>query len=81
MSEDPYICMLSCNESESCKKKAYIAGINEVIKKPIFKAGVQRLLINAGMIKVWKIKDTWGWMRFFGAIFKSVYQDSYKKTD
>ena len=50
--EEPYICMLTCNESESCKKKAYAAGINEVIKKPIFKAGVQRLLINAGMIKV-----------------------------
>ena len=45
----PYICLLSCNDSASCKKKAYKLGVDEVIKKPIFKVGIQRLLIDAGI--------------------------------
>ena len=46
----PYVCLLSCNDSESCKKTARELGIESVLKKPIFKAGLDRLLINAGII-------------------------------
>ena len=47
----PYTCLLSCNDSENCKKKAAEIGIDVVIKKPIFKAGIQKLLLNAGIIE------------------------------
>ena len=51
----PYICLLTQNNTEQCKKKALDYGCDEVIVKPIFKAGVQRLLVNAGLIQNWDL--------------------------
>ena len=36
----PYICMLTSNNSKKVKNIAMLNGINEVITKPIFKAGI-----------------------------------------
>ena len=46
-----YIALLSANVNEEIRGKALEIGLKTVIKKPIFKAGVQGLLIKAGIIK------------------------------
>ncbi len=48
--EQPYICLLTQNNTSACKKQSATFGCDDVIVKPIFKAGVQRLLLKAGLI-------------------------------
>ena len=46
----PYICLLTSNCSNDVKKKARQIGLNEVLIKPIFKLGIQKLLYKARLI-------------------------------
>ena len=47
----PYICMLTSNNSSKIKHFAMLEGINEVITKPIFKAGIRNLLMKADLVQ------------------------------
>ena len=46
----PYICLLTSNYTSKVKKKARQIGLNEVLTKPIFKLGIQKLLFKAKLI-------------------------------
>ena len=46
----PYICLLTSNCTSEVKKKARQIGLNEVLTKPIFKLGIQKLLFKAKLI-------------------------------
>ena len=47
---NPYICLLTSNRTSACQEQAVGFGVDCVITKPIFKAGIQRLLIKSGLI-------------------------------
>ena len=49
--EQPFIALLTSNPSQKIKNQAFDMQIGKVISKPIFKAGVQRLLIDAKLIE------------------------------
>ena len=46
----PYICLLTSNGTIACQERALISGIDCVITKPIFKVGIQKLLIKSGLL-------------------------------
>ena len=48
--EQPYIALITANPGSKIKKQAKQINIKNVLKKPIFKLGVQRLLIDAKLI-------------------------------
>ena len=45
----PYICLLTQNNRHSCVQRALEMGFSKVLSKPIFKSGVQSLLIDAAI--------------------------------
>ena len=46
----PYMCLLTSNGTIACQEQALISGIDCVITKPIFKVGIQKLLIKSGLL-------------------------------
>ena len=47
---EPFICLLTSNRTSACQEQALICGVDCVITKPIFKAGIQKLLIKSGLL-------------------------------
>ena len=47
---NPYICLLTGADTTHLTRKIRDLGINKVVRKPIFKHGVQKLLIDAQLL-------------------------------
>ena len=48
--QSPYICCLTSYREYPHKDKAFTAGVDAFMTKPIFKAAIQSLLVKAGLI-------------------------------
>ena len=48
----PYLVLLTNGDTEKFGQKMLKSGFNRVLKKPIFKMGVQKLLIDAELLQI-----------------------------